>query len=148
MTLKSCPPSCKTYHTLQNVLDSERMASYGDLPGTIASSSTMEHSRQHVMKLTRNLLVLQKAGMSCDIILQCKDGIITAHSGTDTKQYPQNLWQVNQFIQVKYDYVCQNYVPGQTILNLMDYLYTSNARGSIESNGCRILVSSQPELLD
>ncbi len=67
------------------------MAAYGNLPGTIARSSTMDHSRQHVMKLTRNLLVLQKAGMSCDIILQCKDGVITAHSGTQYPYYQKEI---------------------------------------------------------
>ncbi len=37
--------------------------------------------RNHVMKMTKNLLVLQKAGMCCDVTLVCQDGNITAHSG-------------------------------------------------------------------
>ncbi len=44
--------------------------------------SNKNHITKHVMKLTRNLLVLQKEGICCDVMLQCKDGIIPAHSGT------------------------------------------------------------------
>ncbi len=50
---------------------------------TVADNSTMDHIMKHVMKLTRNLLVLQKAGMCCDVTLLCKDGNIMAHSGME-----------------------------------------------------------------
>ncbi len=58
------------------------MASLMDLPVAV-NGHTMKHMMEHVMKLTRNLLVLQKTGTGCDVTLDCKDGLITAHSGME-----------------------------------------------------------------
>ncbi len=43
---------------------------------------TVNHMMEHVLQLTRKLLALQKAGQGCDVTLHCKDGVLTAHSGT------------------------------------------------------------------
>ncbi len=51
--------------------------------------SGMEHTREHLIKLTKNLLDFQQTGMCCDITLQCKDGTVKAHSGI--KVYPVTL---------------------------------------------------------
>ncbi len=56
------------------------MASIRDFNAT-EDCSAVDHAREHVIKLTQNLLDFQQIGMGCDIALQCKDGSVTAHSG-------------------------------------------------------------------
>ncbi len=53
-----------------------------------ATHGNSDHITKHVMKLTRNLLVLQKEGICCDVTVQCKDGIIPAHSGGPPSSSP------------------------------------------------------------
>ncbi len=55
----------------------------------------MDSMRKHVMKMTKNLLVLQKAGMCCDVTMVCQDGNITAHSGNFLMRNVQKqVWQM------------------------------------------------------
>ena len=52
-----------------------------DSSSQAVSSTMMTQMTEHLVRLTRNLLELQRAGTGCDVVLQCKDGVITAHSG-------------------------------------------------------------------
>ena len=75
----------------------ESMATQKELFSNTATNSNSNHITEHVLKLTRNLLVLQKTGMCCDVTLQCKDGIITAHSGIDNKQIVNHILSTCSF---------------------------------------------------
>ncbi len=62
------------------------MTSVSDNPEPVGAvfsrrSTQEQQARKHVKKLTQNLLVLQKAGMCCDVTLQCQIGTVLAHSG-------------------------------------------------------------------
>ncbi len=58
-----------------------RIAPPRDSSSEAASSTMMNQMTEHLVRLTRNLLELQRAGTGCDVVLQCQDGVISAHSG-------------------------------------------------------------------
>ncbi len=75
-----------TMATVFIFLGSENMASRDDIYDT-GFDSSMDHTREHLIKLTKNLLDFQQTGMCCDITPQCKDGTVKAHSGITVYAY-------------------------------------------------------------
>ena len=93
--IELCAQSLTVFH---HATGYKSMTSYGNSSkpvtlGNMTKTATLgnrDHITNHVIKLTRNLLVLQKEGICCDVNLQCKDGIIPAHSGGPTS-FPISL---------------------------------------------------------
>ncbi len=69
------------FHLVWHLLSDARSMAFPPHLNNRETSHSQDHAQEHVMRLTRNLLVFQEAGLCCDVIMQCKDGVITAHSG-------------------------------------------------------------------